>query len=180
MLSKRYESTEVDQRTWIKYISMRPLLSMIDFIFMGFAELWATGRNRKNQNENIFIHRESNQVPSLSSVMPLTIRLRWQLTIIFLTAWTTESVDHLSCMSYFSYFNHASLVAVVTPTDRAMSVRNLSVMKVFGGRLCVVTLLLGIFCWWRGFCHIRIKSELFLFLLHLCACTSESKGPYKT
>ena len=35
---------------------------MLDFIGMGFAELWASGSKRKIQNEkNICLHRESNQ-----------------------------------------------------------------------------------------------------------------------
>ena len=36
--------------------------------------------------------------------------------------------------------NHTSWVAIVTPTDRPKSVRNLSVMKLFCGVVCVVIL----------------------------------------
>ena len=48
----------------IKSISMHQLLSMIvmiDFIFMGYAELLATGSKGKVQNESICLHRELNQ-----------------------------------------------------------------------------------------------------------------------
>ena len=60
-------------------------------------------------------------------------------------------------------FNHTSWVAIVTPTDRPLSVRNRCVIEVLGGVVCVVTLLFGLFCRFRGFCH-RIESDLFLFL----------------
>ena len=36
---------------------------MLDYIWIGFAELWATESKRKIQNENICLHRESNQRP---------------------------------------------------------------------------------------------------------------------
>ena len=49
-------------------------------------------------------------------------------------------------------------------TDRPKSVCNRCVIEVFGGVLCVVTLLFGYFCQCRGFCH-RTESDLFLFLL---------------
>ena len=55
-------------------------------------------------------------------------------------------------------------VAVVTPTDHPKSVRNRCVFEVFHGVLCVVTLLFGFFCRYRGFCH-RTESDLFLFVL---------------
>ena len=57
-------------------------------------------------------------------------------------------------------------MAAVTPTDRPKSVRNCCVIKVFGGVFYVVTLLFGLFCGCRGFCH-RTESDLFLFLLLL-------------
>ena len=60
-------------------------------------------------------------------------------------------------------FNHTSWVAIVTATDRPKSVRNRCVIEVFGGVLCVVTLLLGLFYRCRGLCH-RTESYLFLFL----------------
>ena len=57
-------------------------------------------------------------------------------------------------------------VTAVTPTDRPKSVRNLCVIEVFGGVFYVVTMLFGLFCECRGFCH-RTESELFLFVLHM-------------
>ena len=36
--------------------------------------------------------------------------------------------------------NHTSWVAIVTPTDRPKSVRNRSVIELFGGVVCVVIL----------------------------------------
>ena len=63
-------------------------------------------------------------------------------------------------------FNHTSLVAVVTQTDRPKSVHNRCVIEVFGGVFCVA--LFGFFCVCRGFCH-RTESDLFLFsLTYLC------------
>ena len=59
-------------------------------------------------------------------------------------------------------FNHTSWVAIVTPADRPKSVRNRCVIEVFGGVLCVFTLLFGFFCRCKGFCH-RAESDLFLF-----------------
>ena len=53
-------------------------------------------------------------------------------------------------------------MAIVTPADRPKSVRNRCVIEVFGGVLCVVTLLFGLFCRCEGFCH-RAESDLFLF-----------------
>ena len=49
--------------------------------------------------------------------------------------------------------NHTSWVAVVTPTDRPKSVRNCCLIKLFCGVVCVDTLPLWHFCWYRGFCH---------------------------
>ena len=60
--------------------------------------------------------------------------------------------------------NHASWVAVVTPTDRPKSVHNRCVIELFCSVVCVVTLPLWHFCWCMGFCH-RTESDLFLFLL---------------
>ena len=59
--------------------------------------------------------------------------------------------------------NHTSWVAIATPADRPKSVRNRCVIEVFGGVLCVVTLLFGFFCQCEGFCH-RAESDLFLSL----------------
>ena len=61
-------------------------------------------------------------------------------------------------------FNHTSWVTAVTPTDRPKSVRSGCVIKVFGGVFIVVTLLFGLFCGCRGFCH-RTESDLFPFSL---------------
>ena len=55
-----------------------------------------------------------------------------------------EGWDHIN------WFNHSSLVAVVTPTDCPKSVRNCCVIKVFG---CIFVLLS---------CH-RTESDLLLF-----------------
>ena len=52
----------------------------------------------------------------------------------------------------------------VTPTDRPKSVHNRCVIEVFGGVFCVVTLLFGVFCGCKGFCH-RTESDIFFFLL---------------
>ena len=58
-------------------------------------------------------------------------------------------------------------MAIVTPADRPKSVRNRCVIEVFGGVLCVVTLLFGFFCRCKGFCH-RAESDLFLFSCQPC------------
>ena len=69
--------------------------------------------------------------------------------------------------------NHTSWVAVVTLTDRPKSVRNYCLIELFCGVVCVVTLPLWHFCWYRGFCH-RTGSDLLLFVLlsGLCSLTS--------
>ena len=59
--------------------------------------------------------------------------------------------------------NHSSWVAVVTPTDRPKSVRNCCLIELFCGVVCVATLPLWHFCWYRGFCH-RTGSDLLLFV----------------
>ena len=59
--------------------------------------------------------------------------------------------------------NHTSWVAVVTPTDRPKSVRNCCLIELFCGVVCVATLPLWHFCWYRGFCH-RTGSDLLLFV----------------
>ena len=59
--------------------------------------------------------------------------------------------------------NHTSWVAVVTPTDRPKSIRNCCLIELFCGVVCVVTLSLWHFCWYRGFCH-RTGSDLLLFV----------------
>ena len=52
---------------------------MLDFIYMGSADLFGTGRERKSQNESMFpagfepIPRQSTTVKSA----PLTARPRW-------------------------------------------------------------------------------------------------------
>ena len=55
--------------------------------------------------------------------------------------------------------NHTSWVAVVTPTHRPKSVRNCCLIELFCGVVCVATLPLWHFCWYRGFCH-RTGSDL--------------------
>ena len=60
--------------------------------------------------------------------------------------------------------NHTSWVTVVTPTDRPKSVHNCCLIELFCGIVCVVTLPLWHFCWYRGFCH-RTGSDLLLFVL---------------
>ena len=60
--------------------------------------------------------------------------------------------------------NHTSSVAVVTPTDRPKSVRNCCLIELFCGVVCVATLPLWHFCWYRGFCH-RTGSDLLLLVL---------------
>ena len=59
--------------------------------------------------------------------------------------------------------DHTSWVAVVTPTDRPKSVRNCCLIELFCGVVCVVTLPLWHFCWYRGFCH-RTGSDLLIFV----------------
>ena len=59
--------------------------------------------------------------------------------------------------------NHTSWVAVVTPNDRPMSVRNRCSIELFCGVVCVVALPFWHFCWCRGFCH-RTRSDLLLFV----------------
>ena len=59
--------------------------------------------------------------------------------------------------------NHASWVAVVTPTDRPKSVRNRCVIELFCGVICVVSFPIWHFCWCMGFCH-RTESDIFLYL----------------
>ena len=68
--------------------------------------------------------------------------------------------------------NHTSWVAVVTPTDRPKSVRNCCLIELFCGVVCVVTLSLWHFCWYRGFCH-RTGSDLLLFV---CICTKQKRS----
>ena len=65
--------------------------------------------------------------------------------------------------------NHTSWVAVVTPTDRPKSVRNCCLIELFCVVVCVVTLSLLHFCWYRGFCH-RTGSDLLLFVLEYRKC----------
>ena len=60
--------------------------------------------------------------------------------------------------------NHTSWVAIVTPTDRPKSVRNCCLIELFCGVVCVVTLPLWHFCWYRDFCH-RTGSDLLLFVV---------------
>ena len=50
-------------------------MSVLDFMCMVFIELWATGRKRKIQNENMCLRRESNQWPLAFQRVALTTRL---------------------------------------------------------------------------------------------------------
>ena len=61
-------------------------------------------------------------------------------------------------------------MTAVTPTDRPYSVRN---SCEFWWRFYVVTLLFGLFCGCRGFCH-RTESDLFLFLLSSLLTTEDA------
>ena len=72
--------------------------------------------------------------------------------------WSVKVVNQIIRFNY-----HTSWVAVVTPTDRPKSERNIWVIELFCGVVCVVTLPFWHFCWCRGFCH-RTGSDLFLFL----------------
>ena len=47
---------------------------MLDFICIGFAELWATESKRKIQKENKCLRRESNQQPLAFQRAALTTR----------------------------------------------------------------------------------------------------------
>ena len=75
--------------------------------------------------------------------------------------------------------NHTSWVAVVTPTDRPMSVRNCCLIELVCGVVCVVTLPFWHFCWCRGFCHMT-GSDLLLFVwtstVKLCNCELKLNG----
>ena len=75
-------------------------------------------------------------------------------TVNFVLPFTTNVTISISTLQSFR--------AIVTPADRPKSVRNRCVIEVFGGVLCVVTLLFGLFCRCEGFCH-RAESDLFLF-----------------
>ena len=81
--------------------------------------------------------------------------------------------------------NHTSWVAVVTPTDRPKSVRNCCLIELFCGVVCVVTLSLWHFCWYRGFCH-RTGSDLLLFVFIsyissvMVKCISYSQQGFET
>ena len=66
--------------------------------------------------------------------------------------------------------NHTSWVAVVTPTDRAKSVRNRCLIELFCGVVCVFTFPYWHFRGCRGFCH-RTESDLLLFVFRVCSFT---------
>ena len=73
--------------------------------------------------------------------------------------------------------NHTSWVAVVTPTDRPKSVRNCCLIELFCGVVCVATLPLWHFCWYRDFCH-RTGSDLLLFVF-ATFCPRRQQSPKK-
>ena len=66
-------------------------------------------------------------------------------------------------MNPVNRFNHASLVATVTRTDRPKSVRNRCVIEVFIAFLCCHVAFIFV-CGCRGFCH-RTESGIFIFLI---------------
>ena len=80
-----------------------------------------------------------------------------------MSSWNVVACPVYESMKLYSIL---SVFAIITPADRPKSVRNRCVIEVFGGVLCVVTLLFGFFCRCKGFCH-RAESDLFLFLLEL-------------
>ena len=89
---------------------------------------------------------------------------------INLSAWCVSFWLHGYCGEWeggpANQVNHTSwvVVHVVTPTDRPKSVRNLCLIELFCGVVCVVTLSFSHFCWCRGFCH-RTWSDLLLFVI---------------
>ena len=80
--------------------------------------------------------------------------------------WTVlkEKKEEIWINAMKKHLYHTSWVAVVTPTNRPKSVRNCCLIELFCGVVCVATLPLWHFCWYRGFCH-RTGSDLFLFVL---------------
>ena len=54
-----------------------------------------------------------------------------------------------------------------------LSRSSIVVKSKFLWRFCVVMLLFGFFCGWRGFCH-RTESDLFLFYLDIIVCFSNT------
>ena len=70
----------------IKSISVHHLLwmnVMLDFICMIFAELWSTESKRKIQNDNVCLHRDSNQRPLALQRDTLTTQLSGQITTLY-------------------------------------------------------------------------------------------------
>ena len=90
----------------------------------------------------------------------------WDPHIDHKTSWGTISNVpwHIPVWGARKPVNYTSWVAVVTPTDRPKSVRNCCLIELFCGVVCVATLPLWHFCWYRGFCH-RTGSDLLLFVL---------------
>ena len=88
--------------------------------------------------------------------------LSWAVSRDSFSLWTWARVQTARSTAYF--YGCPQILDIVTPTDRPKSVRNRYVIEVFGGVFVIFTLLLGLFCGCRGFCH-RTESDLFLFLL---------------
>ena len=107
----------------------------------------------------------------------------WHLRLVWLlVCWLYKEVylQIFKCVSFWLHgccgewegghvnqVDHASWVAVVTPTDRPKSVRNRCLIELFCGVVCVVTLSFCHFCWCRGFCR-KTGSYLLLFVFILC------------
>ena len=77
---------------------------MLYFICIGFAELWAMGSNRKNQNENVCPRRESNQRSSCfqaccshHSAIGAVNDMLWTTLLFFFTLLSINTYDS-SCM----------------------------------------------------------------------------------
>ena len=97
--------------------------------------------------------------------------------LIFMTSPLGVAFGLLSILRRFIYkflnvcpFDYTAVagsgkVTVVTPTDCPKSVRNCCLIELFCGVVCVVTLPLWYFCWYRGFCH-RTGSDLLLFVFN--------------
>ena len=85
-------------------------------------------------------------------------------TCICFTSWdqsfsrTCRYFSRLCTSNILRYF-----LDFVTPTDRPKSVRNCCLIELFCGVVCVATLPLWHFCWYRGVCH-RTGSDLLLFV----------------
>ena len=105
-----------------------------------------------------------NNVNLLYSRCKIPLSFDW---LLVLSLYKEDYLQSFKCVSFWLHgfcgswegwafvnrFNNTSGVTVVTPTDRPKSVCNrcTCITEDFGGVFCVVTLLFGIFCGWRGF-----------------------------